>query len=248
MCWEVIGLKNGDARALFAEAFQQETGAVIPSDFSGYHAEDVFRKGELRDVLDAVTLMSFALEARASKALAQQWIQFCQRAFKEEGVPYRVDDDGTVHYLVDVAFYEAADATVAVLARPPFTAAHDSIRSALEALTKAQPETTDAIRDTFVALETLVKVVTNTTNDLTERNVESQLRPLIDRRYKDADVVAKGACTQALESLKDWVNACHKYRHGHKVEASVDPPLELAILLVNNGLGFARWLATLPSA
>lgn len=47
--------------------------------------------------------------------------------------------------------------------------------------------------------------------------------------------------------MKDWVNACHKYRHGPNAEEPIEPPLDLAIALVGNGLNFARWIATLPS-
>jgi len=94
-------------------------------------------------------------------------------------------------------------------------------------------------------VEILVKVITDSNQDLTERSVSSQLKPVIDRVYSNADQIAKGAAATTLHSLIDWVNACHKYRHGHNVQAPADPPLELAILLVNNGFGFARWLAAL---
>jgi hypothetical protein len=54
-----------------------------------------------------------------------------------------------------------------------------------------------------------------------------------------------GARKRALESLRDWTNACHKYRHGHNLEVLVEPPLDLTIVLVSNGLNFARWIVAL---
>ena len=90
-CWELIGLENEGVRSFFVDAFHQETGARIPSTGFGYMVEDMFKEAELRDVLDAVTLMTYALDACKQKQRAQDWITFCARAFKEEGLPYRVD-------------------------------------------------------------------------------------------------------------------------------------------------------------
>jgi hypothetical protein len=87
--------------------------------------------------------------------------------------------------------------------------------------------------------------VTATNHNLTVGTIATDLMAIVSRHYRGADAIAQGAAEQSIASLKDWTNACHKYRHGHQVEDPVEPPLELAVLLVSNALGFARWIAGL---
>ena len=243
MAWE-LEKANNDIGPAFVRVVHTETGARVPHGPGGYDLSRFFRETEeFRDVLDGVTCMSRAL--RLSHADPGKWIAFCQRAFDEEGVAYAVDNGGDVHYRVDVAFHETADSVVALLSVPPFAAAGASLDSAVKQLTKAQPERKHAIRDAFEGLETLFKVVTGTDHNLTVANLASDLMPIVSRYYHGADPIAQGAAEQSIASLKDWTNACHRYRHGHQVEEPVEPPLELAVLLVSNALGFARWIADL---
>jgi hypothetical protein len=176
---------------------------------------------------------------------AKKWVKFCQRAFAEEGMADRIDDQGEAHYVVDVAFHEMADAVIARLAGGRYAAAGACANKAVEQLTKAHPDGKHAIRDIFEGVETAFKVMADTNKLLTEGNIASDLSPIVNLRFPDADPIARGAATQTLESLKDWTNACHKYRHGHDAAEPVEPPLDLSVVLVGNGLNFARWIATL---
>ena len=90
-------------------------------------------------------------------------------------------------------------------------------------------------------------MATGINKDLTVANIESLLGPVVDRRFGNAEPIAQGAAEQTLDSMKDWTNACHKYRHGPRAEETVEPPLDLAIVLVANGLNFARWVASLAN-
>lgn len=229
----------------FIQTFERETGAIVTRGVNGPRVDDVFHKAELRDLLDAVTIMAFAASRGHSNKLRDDWIAFCKRAFQEEGLPYRVDDDGSVHYLVDTVFQETADATIAALADARFGAVLRHVNTALAELAKQEPQPASAIREMFLGLETLVKVVTTTNHDLTEKSVDQYLRPVIDRAHAAADEIEKGAAGKAVSSFADWVNACHKYRHGHNVQSPPEPSLQLTVLLLNNGLGFVRWLASI---
>jgi hypothetical protein len=240
--WDQTG-QNDEARSAFVRLVEQETGARIPQNY-GYDIEGFFRDAKMRDVLDGVTCMAAALHRQYSNDM-RNWIEFCQRAFTEEGMAYRVDDDGTVHYVVDTAFQETADSVVAVLSKEPFVAAGACITKAVHTMTQATPDGKHAIRDAFEGVETVFKIVTKAGGDLTEKNIAALLTPIVDRRFPDTDPVAKGAAQHIVGQLKDWTNACHKYRRGHGSDEPVEPPLELAIALVGNGLNFARWLTSL---
>jgi hypothetical protein len=229
-------------KSRFVDSLRIETGANLELGTASYVIRRFFPNAEMRDILDAVTCMANAIEIARDRA---GWIAFCQRAFIEEGMSYRVDDHGDVHYVVDVAFHENADSVIAALSRPPFVAAATSINKAVSEITQAEPDGKHAIRDVFEGVETAFKVITNSNKDLTVANIASLLGPLVERRMQSANPVAQGAAQQTLESMKDWTNACHKYRHGPRAEEPIEPPLELAIVLVGNGLNFVRWLASL---
>jgi hypothetical protein len=222
-----------------------ETGAEMPHDVGGYNLGTFFADTEeFRDVLDAVTCVARAIER--TRGNSAQWIIFCKRDFDEEGMAYSVDDRGEVHYRVDVAFHEIAESVVAIVSGAPFAAAGASLDSAVKLLTQADPQGKHAIRDAFEAVESIFKLVAETNHDLSAGNLERDLSPVLNRHYQAADPIAQGAAQQSLEQLKDWTNACHKYRHGHGREEPVEPPLEIAVLLVSNALAFARWMASLP--
>jgi hypothetical protein len=235
-------MQDGELRHAFVVEMEQEAGAEVHHGGAapGFVAE-FFREAPMRDVLDGVTCMATVLEGTGR----QYWIEFCQRAFAEEGMAYRIDDEGEAHYAVDPAFQETADSVVAVLSRDPFTAAGACVNKAVTEMTQANPDGKHAIRDTFEGVETVFKIVAKASNDLTEKNITALLTPIVDRRFADGDAVAKGAAQRTVEQLKDWTNACHKYRHVHEAEEPIEPPLDLAVVLVGNGLNFARWIASL---
>lgn len=242
--WDQTKSRNGVCEE-FAASVEQETGARVPVGPGGYDVGRFFRESDMRDLLDAVTCMADAFLSEGFPASSEKWVGFCKRVFAEEGMAYRIDDNGEAHYVVDAAFQEIADSVIAALSQAPYAAAGACANKAIEELNKASPEGKHAIRDIFEGVETAFKVKTGTGKDLTAANIAATLGPVVERCFPSADPVAQGAAQQTLESLKDWTNACHKYRHGHNAEEPVEPPLELTVVLVGNGLNFARWIAAL---
>jgi hypothetical protein len=51
-----------------------------------------------------------------------------------------------------------------------------------------------------------------------------------------------------LNSLKDWVDAAHFYRHEQGAEEVTRPPLRLAVYIVSSGASHVRWLAELDTS
>ena len=237
-------LRDDATRTLFVQMVEQETGARVPRGIATWDVAAFFRQADMRDILDAVSCAAKAV-GRHGRQAARAWVEFCRRALVEEGMAYRVDDDGGVHYVIDVAFHELADSVVATLSRGRYVAAGASLNNAVEQITKARPEGRHAIRDAFDGVETAFKVGTDSNKDLTSANIAALLTPIVNRRFGGGDQIAQGAATQTLDSLRDWTNACHKYRHGQNLEELVEPPLDLTVVLVGNGLNFARWIAAL---
>lgn len=161
----------------FVDIVEREAGARIqPVGTYESRIAEFFRTAEMRDVLvDAVTSTVRAMVACSDPEKADAWVHHCRRAFAEEGMSYRVDQRGEVHYVVDVGFQETADSVVAALSRAPHIAAGACINKAVDEITKAAPHGKHAIRDVFEGVETAFKVTTGTNSDLTERNIASIL-------------------------------------------------------------------------
>ena len=78
---------------------------------------------------------------------------------------------------------------------------------------------------------------------LNSATVQSYLRPFIERTH--ADKIAKRTALKTCDSLKDWADACHNYRHAPGEPDPARPPEELAVVLVSQGFTYVRWLADL---
>jgi hypothetical protein len=75
-----------------------------------------------------------------------------------------------------------------------------------------------------------------------------RLQPLIEQAYS-GDRRAQETSSEMLQSLRDWIDAAHGYRHEEgKPDTVAQPPLTLAVYLVSTGAAHLRWLAELDAA
>jgi hypothetical protein len=100
-------------------------------------------------------------------------------------------------------------------------------------------DTRAAVWGVFDAVETVFKLIFSKATRLGASEVKSMLRPLALSSLVGAERNATG---QILNSLEDWVNACHQYRHAQGVEEREPPSEALALLMVSNGAAYLRWL------
>jgi hypothetical protein len=66
--------------------------------------------------------------------------------------------------------------------------------------------------------------------------------PIIQRRYAE-DTTALRAATRLANSLKEWAEASHNYRHEQGHEEPLQPPLDSAVFAISVGTSILRWLA-----
>ena len=208
-----------------------------------------FRTGETVDVLNAITVICayYARQQHYNSSAAhkiEQWISFVRRALREENVAYTIDEKGGIHPLVDKEFGRNIATAITGLGLNRYDAARKAFEAAKAKLEQTPPDTKGAIRDTFEAAETLTKLISGSGKALTGAFVKAELEPRVQKLYgKDAFATMAGA--RLTQSFADWVDAAHTYRHGQKSEEPVQPPQELAVLLVSQGASFVRWLADL---
>jgi len=209
-----------------------------------YRLEQYFLDAHAHDVLDSITAVFQILAGSGSRANpGERWLEAIREIFADEHMAYRVDDLGVVHVLVDQAFDAARVSAIGALAGEAFKAARAHFDEAIAALEDDPPDTRAAVRNCFDAAENLFKLLTGTGQDLTQANVTATLKPVVDRLHSNLDAATQSHAARMLSSFADWANAGHPYRHAQGGTEIQAPTQSLAVLHLNTGAGFIRWLA-----
>lgn len=243
--WIQNNLSRGEC-ARFSRTVRQELGAPIPESEWASQFNDFFLNGELRDVLDTISVLDAVLadyRFAGAEIKHREWRTFVARAFNEEGLGYVVDSRGGVRYSVDEEYERNRFSVINGLGAPRYAAVKQAVENAFSRL-DAREDTKAAVRDMFEAAEILAKLMTGLNEDLDERMVQRRLKPIAQRLY-DKNKAAGPFADQMLEGFAKWVSAGHKYRHGHATEEPLAPPIDLAVAYVSNGAAYIRLLADL---
>ena len=219
-----------------------ELGVQVRDRGQGPEIEDFFQTAEVRDVLDSISLVVKLLAQASDASKIEPWIKFVQRVFNEESLGYRIDQKGGVHYVVDDEFERNRVSAIASLASAKYAAVGKALESAFSALDARSVNTKTAIRDIFEALETLIKILTNSNKNLDEKLVKKELGDLLRKLPDYKEPSGASTISKFIESLGDWVNAAHPYRHGQKTERLVAPSLTAVVLFLSTGAAYIRWL------
>ena len=235
-----------DYQSRFYELTALELGVTIDQKSYEPYFSAFFERSELRDLLDAITLIRHELVRRKRKDLADRWVYFVERVFDEENLGYRVDDGGGVHYFIDEEFERSRVAALHCLANPKYAAVAAAFDDAHRNLDEDPADTKGAVRAVFEAMETLAKLMVegNKISRLGPNAVERHIRPIVQGTYED-ERVALDAANQLLTGLSDWINSAQLYRHGQKVKEPAEPPLGLTVAIVSSGATYLRWLVEL---
>lgn len=234
---------HGQHKDKIRTLLQKETGAEVPFVAGGYSVAGFFKKAELRDVLDAITLIYQHLIASGWKSLAGDWKTFIERAFQEENIGYRLDRACGVHYYVDEEFERNRFSTLAVLEEPRYSGVKAAFDDAYRHLDSDPPDTKAAVRSTFESLEILVKQMVETKN-LNKWVVENTLKNKCLKLFQDDPTAAK-VVAEFMSGLACWVDGLHNYRHGQAAEEPVSPNEEVAVYILSSGSAHLRLLINL---
>jgi hypothetical protein len=209
--------------------------------YEGGGWEDQLPKWSLQDVLDLVTVAYAVLVERT--ALRDQWVKQVNTIFAEENLHYRVDGRGGVHPYPDAEYARNRGATIAALQSSRYQNVLAEFEAGSAGIGK---DNKTAVRRTFGAAEGLFRLMFTRSPRLTAGEAE-QLADRLRQFYKD-DATAANASTKLLASFKDWIEACHFYRHEPGQEEVAQPPTSLAVHLVSTGASFIRLLAEIDAA
>lgn len=179
-------------------------------------------------------------ESKKLNGFLREWLPFCRMVFRDEGLNYRIDERGGVHPLIDEEFQVARQALLAVLTKSRYRGALDHFETAHRHLAKHPPETRQAIWSMFQCVETLFQLLI--VGKLNRGNIENKLVPKLEMAYPNDD---KKSWKKLADSLSDWADAFHQYRHGQNDENPRTASAALCVYALSSGASFARLLAEL---
>jgi len=223
---------------------QKEAGIEIPfiQNF-GFDLSGFFKKNELRDILDAITLVYQALKAKGWPNLADEWKAFVGRCLREENVGYQLDTECGVHYFVDEEFERNRFATLAVLNSPDLQGVKAAYEDAYKYMDNTPPDTKASARSIFESLEILVKQLVKTKN-LNKWILENTLKDAAIKVLAK-DETERKVISEMFDGFGRWVDGMHNYRHGQPENEPVAPSEELAVYMLSSGSSFLRLLVEL---
>jgi len=211
--------------------------------------EQFIQNAAINDVLDMITILYKLHKDTGASNEAKQWINIVERVFKEEGLGYRVDSEGGVHFFTDEEFESNRLTTIATLGNKKYNAVKSAFEASYHELDSDPPDTKNAIRMVFEATEILYKLLVNAEGKdrLNSHGVKNKLIPIAEKIYSN-DKTELVAAKHLLDGLCDWIDACHMYRHGQKEEELTAPPVDFAVNIISIGASYIRLLTQLDSA
>ncbi|MEO6030637.1 MAG: hypothetical protein ABIP61_01850 [Burkholderiaceae bacterium] len=244
----------------FGKMLATEAGTDVERSSNGenYFPRSAFENGEIRDVLNAITLFFKMLTTKRNVELTMSsaarsgyhfetkdpavWKPFVDRVIREENMGYRLDDQCGVHIYVDQEFEHSRAATVAVLGHPSLANARSSFEDSFRHLDSTPPDTKAAVRSMFEAAEILAKQIFPETQNLNRRLAESKLKTHIQATHP-GDRTEQKVWAGLLDGFGDRIDAMHNYRHGQAADEPVAPSEEPAVFLLSSGCTYVRTLA-----
>lgn len=232
-----VGHDSGMGFGRFAEA---ELGVrMIRPGMTFFDFDTVIGTLEISDVLDMVTLL---YKFQSTRTRREALVDAVQRVFVETQVGYRVDPRGGVHPHIDEAFEAVRASAIEGLGGNEFEAERQYVEDAERALMADPIEGRQAIRSIFDAVENLFKKMYGVTQ-LNSAAIQANIQESVQQINQTGNNSAKTSSQKSVRAFREWVDACHPYRHASGEEVPTQPNEEHVVLLVTQGLAYLRWLA-----
>jgi hypothetical protein len=231
------------SKPVTAALILRETGATVPTggttNQQSYYFGTFLKKAELRDLLDAITLIFLSIDGNDKINAQQRFRSEVERMMREENLSYRMDEAGGVHYYVDEEFERSRNATIVGLSGDQFQAAREALDDAHRAL--LSHDTLSGVRRSFDAVENVFKIRFGTPR-LGASEIKSKLNPTLPDNYSGR---ATDAANRLAAAFAEWTNAAHQFRHAPGVADPSPPPMDMAILMMSEAASYLRWLISL---
>lgn len=164
--------------------------------------------------------------------------------FGEENVLLSFGGDGVIRHKIDLGYELQRVSTLKGLAAEGYEKAKDRIERIDGFLLEDPPNGADAKNSVFRAAENIFKQMFKGTIRLDSGSARKELGKVINRVYEDGSIEQRSS-HQQLQAFSNWIEGAHPYRHEDGEAAPSQPPEELYILAVSQGMAFVRWLIAL---
>jgi hypothetical protein len=220
---------------------RQGLGIPLP-DTGGYpsHWHRFVRECRIVEFLDMITMTYRYLFWHVSEEAATWWRESARRILAEENLAYDLDSVAGVHPKVDWEFQRNLASVIAGFQSERYRGVRDQLAAVEKNLSAIPPNYKQAWRSIVSAVEILFAVIFPYT-DLSTEEIERRLLPLMDTAYGE-DPVARKAAQSPLAAFKVWVDAARIYRHQPGGARCGDPPADVAVFQISNGVSLLRWL------
>lgn len=221
-------------------ALEVRFGADIPWRGSYPDVGQYVASMKLKYLLSATTVIWHTLYDRHIPSVSQNWRNFIEQVMEEEAMAYTVDEACVIHPLVDSAFADTREYAVKGLGAARYSGAADLFEKSTEAF--RADDNRQAVRLLFDSVETVFLLIVQPGNPHKKtlgRNDAKALKPLLPN-LDDAE--AQDAKAHLIEGFNWWVAAAFVYRHGTGKTEPVAPPRDLAVMLIQQGTAYLRWL------
>ncbi|MFY0619117.1 hypothetical protein [Shimia sp.] len=227
------------------DMLDEELALIVFEASKKYSWQDCFKNARIQKVLSAPSVIYFFLTLNAGRKayLANDFRDNINRIFVEESAAYYADDVCVVHPKPDEAHRLIHLRTIKGLSGGDFEAARGHIAKSDECILQDPPDWENSIYQTFKAAENIFKQLTDD-SQLNSAKLDKRFKPILDGKMNEATGRDKRAANRAYNGLKEWVQAAHEYRHDAGDAAVVQPSEELALVLISEGYGFVRWMAS----
>lgn len=219
-----------------ARDIERNVGVTVPSIAYGHDWRLFVENVSMPDLLDSLPAFCRALPRQSQ----EDWVAMVAIVLRQEGMGYRIDPCGGIHYAKDETFEATRQSAISGLGAPRFAAALAAFDEAHRALDGHPPDTRAAIRHVFEACEIVFRLILgDKVARLGSSEVNSKLKP---KALAGLSPVDRDAVAGQLRTFATWVDAAHLYRHGQEVEEPSAPPEPVAVASVQIGTAFLRWL------
>jgi hypothetical protein len=177
--------------------------------------------------------------------MAMNWMSFVSKVLHEENVGYSLDDQCGVHYFIDEDFERSRMSTLKVLESSRYSGVKAAFDDAFRHMDSDPQDTKASIRSIFEALEILVKLMVETKN-LNKYVVENSLKNKCLVLFNE-DPVSKKVVNCFFNTIAQFVDALHNYRHGQAIDEPVSPSEQLTIFIISTVSSYIRWIAQMDT-
>lgn len=197
------------------------------------------------DFLDILTIIARSYPKRSIKkdrmTVSYNVIDFIQKVFRDQNVAYSIDEKGGIHPFVDTAFTSQLSETIRNLSDAELSAARSLVEASERSLLASSFDGRTSVRSIFDAVENVFKLLNSGSNQMNKAAINDKLRPQLLSNLVNGSHEYR-ATSKLVDSLQDWVDAGHNYRHEPGEPEPSQPSMQFAVQYLSQGMGYVRWL------